>query len=54
MSNKLVPIIIDCDPGHDDAVALVLALSSEKLDVKLITTSAGNQTQEKTSKNTVK
>ncbi|MFZ7942527.1 nucleoside hydrolase [Neobacillus sp. 19] len=42
------PIIFDCDPGHDDAIALLLALSSEQLDVKLITTAAGNQTQDKT------
>ncbi|UCZ52849.1 nucleoside hydrolase [Bacillus shivajii] len=47
-------LIFDCDPGHDDAMALLLALSSDALDVKLITTSAGNQTQEKTLKNTQK
>jgi pyrimidine-specific ribonucleoside hydrolase len=44
-------VIFDCDPGHDDAMALLLALSSDKLDVRLITTSAGNQTQDKTSLN---
>lgn len=44
-------IIIDCDPGHDDAVALMLALKSPKLDVLGITTENGNQTIEKTSKN---
>ena len=32
------PIIIDTDPGIDDAVALAIALFSEELDVKLITT----------------
>lgn len=37
------PIIIDCDPGHDDAVALLMALSApETLDVLGITTVAGN------------
>ncbi len=36
------PIIIDTDPGIDDAVALAIALFSEKLDVKLLTTVAGN------------
>ncbi|VDY44278.1 nucleoside hydrolase [Salmonella enterica subsp. enterica serovar Daytona] len=43
-----LPIIIDCDPGHDDAIALVLALASPELEVKAITSSAGNQTPEKT------
>jgi len=36
------PIIIDTDPGIDDAVALAIALYSDKLDVRLITTIAGN------------
>lgn len=36
------PIIIDTDPGIDDAVALAIALYSEELDVRLITTIAGN------------
>lgn len=36
------PIIIDTDPGIDDAVALAIALYSEELDVKLITTVVGN------------
>lgn len=48
------PVIIDCDPGHDDAMALLLALSSDQLDVRLITTCAGNQTQDKTLLNTRK
>ncbi len=42
------PIIIDCDPGLDDAIALAMALRSSELDIKAITTSAGNQTPEKT------
>ncbi|WP_040210420.1 ribonucleoside hydrolase RihC [Clostridium polynesiense] len=35
-------LIIDTDPGIDDAIAIAIALFSEKLDVKLITTVAGN------------
>ncbi|CAM3060673.1 ribonucleoside hydrolase RihC [Streptobacillus ratti] len=48
-----IPIIIDTDPGIDDAVALALALHSNKLDVKLITTVAGNVSIEKVTKNTL-
>lgn len=33
---KKQPIIIDTDPGIDDALAIAIALFSEKLDVKLI------------------
>lgn len=36
------PIIIDTDPGIDDALAIAIALFSEELDVRLITTVAGN------------
>ena len=36
------PIIIDCDPGTDDAIALFLALASPELDVQLITAVGGN------------
>ncbi|WP_438883991.1 nucleoside hydrolase, partial [Bacillus cereus group sp. Bc238] len=43
-----LPIIIDCDPGHDDAIALVLALPSPELEVNAIPSAAGNQTPEKT------
>ncbi len=46
-----IPIIIDTDPGIDDAVALALALHSDKLDVKLISTVAGNVSIEKVTKN---
>ncbi|MEG0250260.1 MAG: nucleoside hydrolase [Peptostreptococcus sp.] len=46
-----IPIIIDTDPGIDDFLAIMLAKSSSKLDIKAITTVCGNQTLEKTSKN---
>ncbi|TCL65894.1 pyrimidine-specific ribonucleoside hydrolase [Hydrogenispora ethanolica] len=48
------PVILDCDPGHDDAIALLLAFASDKLDVKAVTVLAGNQTVEKTLHNALK
>ncbi|WP_433383165.1 nucleoside hydrolase [Actinoplanes sp. CA-142083] len=45
------PVIIDCDPGHDDALALMLALGSPRINVLGVTTVAGNQTLEKTTRN---
>jgi inosine-uridine nucleoside N-ribohydrolase len=47
-------VLIDCDPGHDDAIALLLALASPELEVLGITTVAGNQTLEKTTANALK
>jgi purine nucleosidase/pyrimidine-specific ribonucleoside hydrolase len=37
-----VPILLDCDPGHDDAVAILLATGNETIDLRAITTVAGN------------
>jgi pyrimidine-specific ribonucleoside hydrolase len=51
---KKIPIIIDCDPGHDDAIALAVACASEKLDLRAVTVVAGNQTLEKTLRNAKK
>lgn len=39
---KKIPLIIDCDPGVDDAFAIILANSLEELDIKAITTVNGN------------
>ncbi|MGH3049080.1 MAG: nucleoside hydrolase [Gaiellaceae bacterium] len=44
-------IVIDCDPGHDDAIAILLALASPELELRGITTVAGNQTVDKTTRN---
>lgn len=52
--DKALPIIVDCDPGHDDAIALILALASPKLNVMAVTTSAGNQTPDKTLRNALR
>ena len=46
--DRPVPVILDGDPGHDDAIAWVLAKASPKLDIRAVTTCAGNQTLEKT------
>jgi len=49
-----VPILIDCDPGHDDAIAILLALASPEVEVLGVTTVAGNQTLDKTTRNALK
>ncbi|HDZ8829472.1 TPA: pyrimidine-specific ribonucleoside hydrolase RihA [Aeromonas dhakensis] len=49
-----LPVILDCDPGHDDAIALILALASPELKVLAVTTSAGNQTPNKTLNNALR
>ena len=48
------PIIIDTDPGIDDALAIAIALFSEELDVRLITTVAGNVSLEHVTNNALK
>jgi len=48
------PILLDCDPGHDDAIALLLALGSNELELRGVTTVAGNQTLEKTTANAIR
>lgn len=45
-------IIFDCDPGHDDAIALLMAFASKKIEVLAVTVIGGNQTLEKTVNNT--
>ena len=49
-----IPIVLDCDPGHDDAIALLLALASPELELLGVTTTYGNQTLEKTTGNALR
>jgi len=48
MSRK---IILDCDPGHDDAIAMILAWGNPEIDLVGVTTVMGNQTIEKVTRN---
>jgi inosine-uridine nucleoside N-ribohydrolase len=48
------PILIDCDPGHDDAMALLLALASPEVELLGVTTVHGNQTLDKTTVNALR
>ena len=45
------PIIIDCDPGHDDAIALLMAIASPKIDLLAVTAVAGNAPVADTARN---
>jgi inosine-uridine nucleoside N-ribohydrolase len=47
-------LILDCDPGHDDAVALLLALAATEAELVGVTTVAGNQTIDKTTANALR
>lgn len=44
-------IILDCDPGHDDAVAILLAHGSPQIELLAVTTVVGNQTLAKVTRN---
>ena len=53
-ATKPIPVILDCDPGHDDAIALLLALASPEIDLLGVTTVHGNQTLDKTTANALR
>lgn len=48
---RKIPLIIDTDPGIDDALAIIMLAGSDKVDIKAITTTHGNVGLEGTSKN---
>ena len=50
----MIPLLVDCDPGQDDAIALLLALASPELELRGVTTVAGNQTLEKVTANAIR
>ena len=46
-----LPVIVDCDPGHDDAIAILLAAAHPEIDLRAITTVGGNGTLAKVTLN---
>ena len=46
-----IPVVIDCDPGIDDSIAIIMLAGSDKVDIKAITTTHGNVGLEGTTKN---
>jgi inosine-uridine nucleoside N-ribohydrolase len=49
-----IPVILDCDPGHDDALAIMLAVADPAIDLLAVTTVAGNVTLENTTANALR
>ena len=54
MSEKKIPVIIDCDPGCDDTAALLLAFRCPEFDIRAVTTVSGNVSLEKTTYNALR
>lgn len=48
-----IPVILDCDPGHDDAIAILLAVASPELDLLGVTTTFGNCSVEDATRNAI-
>ncbi len=51
MTSTATPVIVDCDPGLDDAFAILLAAASPAVDLRAITTVAGNHTVDRMTRN---
>ena len=49
-----IPIVLDCDPGHDDAIALLLAVGSPAIDLRAVTTTFGNCSVEDATRNALR
>lgn len=49
-----VPVVLDCDPGHDDAVAILLAVASPAVDLRAVTTTFGNCSVEDATRNALR
>ena len=50
----MTSVILDCDPGHDDAIALMLALASPEVQLLGVSTVSGNQTLQNTTANAIR
>ena len=48
------PVMLDCDPGHDDAVAILLAVASSRIDLRAVTTTFGNCAVEDATRNALR
>jgi inosine-uridine nucleoside N-ribohydrolase len=49
-----IPFIHDCDPGHDDALAMLVGLARPELELLAVTTVAGNAAIEDTTRNALR
>jgi pyrimidine-specific ribonucleoside hydrolase len=49
-----IPLILDCDPGHDDALAIIVALARPELELLAVTTVAGNASLDATTRNALR
>jgi inosine-uridine nucleoside N-ribohydrolase len=54
VSHAPIPIVIDCDPGHDDAIAIMLALGSPEVEIRAVTTVSGNASLHHTTANAIR
>jgi len=50
----VIPIVLDCDPGHDDAIAIMLALASPEVELLAVTTVSGNASLHHTCANAIR
>ncbi len=53
-AGRSIPVIVDCDPGHDDAIALLLAVGSPAIDLRAVTTTFGNCSVEDATRNALR
>jgi purine nucleosidase/pyrimidine-specific ribonucleoside hydrolase len=50
----MIPVVLDCDPGHDDVFAILLAAAHPAIDLRAITTVAGNGTLDQVTENALR